>query len=113
MWLTTPIGFYSIVEKVWDKDEGQLTVRARVQEDLEALRDRYLPSLGPILEDPRSDYRFRARAPKEAVAEAVAALLRGVDYDNFKGAVAIRQGAARASVYHRAWEVYRRLQPNR
>ena len=61
MWLTTPIGFYSIVEKVWDKDEGLLTVRARVREDLDVLRDRYLPSLGPTSEDPRSDYRFRGR----------------------------------------------------
>jgi len=113
MWLTTPIGFYSIVEKVWDKDEGLLTVRARVREDLDALRDRYLPSLGPTSEDPLSDYRFRAQAPREAVAEAVAALVRGVDYDNFKSAVAIRQGAARASVYHRAWDVYRKLQPSR
>ncbi len=113
MWLTTSIGFYSIVEKVWDREEGLLTVRARVREDLDALRDRYLPSLGPTAEDPKSDYRFRAQAPREAVAEAVAALIRSIDYDNFKDAVAIRQGAARASVYHRAWDVFRKLQASR
>jgi hypothetical protein len=31
MWLMTPIGFFSIVEKAYDRYDGTLTVRARVE----------------------------------------------------------------------------------
>jgi polar amino acid transport system ATP-binding protein len=43
MWLITPEGFFSIVEKATDKASGTLTVRARVASDLEALRGGSLP----------------------------------------------------------------------
>ena len=47
MWLLTPIGFFSIVQKPDDTTRNTLTVRARVRQDLESLRLRYLPGLGP------------------------------------------------------------------
>ena len=110
MWIVSTIGFFSVVEKPWDRDQGTLTVRARVREDLEALRGLCLPMLGAISEDAHADYRFRAQAPREAGAVAMATLVRGVDYDNFKAAVGRRQGAGRAALYHDAWRAFAPLQ---
>ena len=38
MWLITPTGFFSIVQKPTDAQANTLTVRARVRQDLETLR---------------------------------------------------------------------------
>lgn len=111
MWVVSAVGFFSVVEKPWDRDGKTLTVRARRREDLEGLRDRFLPTMGPISEDPGADYRFRAQAPREAVAVALAAMARGIDYQNFKAEVARVRGHDRAATYHEVWEVLRRLQP--
>ena len=81
MWLLTPDGFYSIVQK---HGESDLCLRARVAADLDRLRERYLPSLTATTETPSGDYRFRAWASHEAVAEALATIARELDYDNFK-----------------------------
>jgi hypothetical protein len=110
MWLITTTGFYSIVEKPWDRAAGTLTVRARAKADLEALRLAGLPELGDIREDPGADYRYRAQAPRAAVARAVQAQVEGINYDNFKSAVGKRQGSARAHLYHGVWDVLYRIQ---
>ena len=60
MWLMTAIGFFSIVEKPNDRHDDTLTVRARVEGDLAALKARYLPEMGEIKADQGTDYRFRA-----------------------------------------------------
>ena len=107
MWLFTEIGFFSVVAHRDRPDT--LLVRARAREDLEALRDRHLPDL-ELLENAGSDYRWRAfvgRADWERVAAALAA---GIDYPNFKNAVAERQGHERAGCYHDVWAVMHRLQ---
>ena len=57
-----------------------------------------------------SDYRYRAQAPREAVAEAMGRIATDIDYDNFKNAVAQAQGRERAHTYHQVWEVLYRLQ---
>jgi hypothetical protein len=72
MWLQTTIGFFSIVQEA---GEAHLTVRARARGDLERLRDGYLPELGAIREGEGTDYRYRATAPHDAVAQAVARLV--------------------------------------
>ena len=110
MWLITTTGFYSVVEKPWDRPTGTLTVRARVHADLESLRVTSLPELGEIREDSAADYRYRAQAPREAVARAMHAQVAGINYDNFKNAVGRRQGRGRAAVYHDVWEALYRLQ---
>ena len=110
MWLMTPVGFFSVVRKQTDIDSATLTVRARVKQDLETLKVRYLPELGAIQESAVNDYRFRAIAPQAAVAQAMARLVQDLDYDNFKDAVAQRQGQARADVYHDVWSVLYSLQ---
>lgn len=110
MWLVTPIGFFSVVEKPEDTTAGTLTVRARVRADLERLREQHLPALGEIQAGGGTDYRFRARAPRSEVAAALAHLAETVDYDNFKNVVSARQGHERADLYADVWEVLYRLQ---
>jgi hypothetical protein len=110
MWLITTTGFYSIVEKPWDREDETLTVRARSRADLEALRAKGLPELGEVKEDPAADYRFRAQATRAAVARALYDQVRAIDYDNFKSAVGRRQGRERAHTYAEVWDVLRAIQ---
>lgn len=110
MWLITPTGFYSIVEKPTDRGKQTLTVRARVRGDLLALRRAYCPSLGRVRESDDTDYRYRATAKRADVARALAAMIDGLGYSNFKSEVAIQQGLDRAHLYHDVWNVLHRLQ---
>lgn len=110
MWLITPTGFFSIVQKPSDVKAGTLTIRSRVRSDLVALKSGPLPSLGPISESKSTDYRFRAQASREDVARAMTQMIETLCYDNFKSEVARRQGAARAHLYHDVWNVLYRLQ---
>lgn len=110
MWLMTPIGFFSIVEKPYDRYDGMLTVRARVEGDLTSLKSRYLPELGQIQADQGTDYRYRATAPREAVARALSQLTLDLDYSNFKDEVNRMQGHERARVYGEVWHCLYRLE---
>src|SRR5690606_37392968 len=91
MWLLTPYGFFSIVQKPADVAAGTLTVRARVVSDLETLRDTVLPTLSPTVADQGTDYAYRATAPREDVAQALGELVMRATYSNFKNEVAKRQ----------------------
>jgi ADP-ribose pyrophosphatase YjhB (NUDIX family) len=104
MWIMTPLGFFSIVQKPDDIETGTLTIRARARGDLDALRQHYLPGLGPVLVNAGTDYRYRAHAPREAIAAAMHALVSDIDYGNFKNEVQQQQGKARAHVYHKVWD---------
>jgi hypothetical protein len=111
MWLISPsIGFFSIIRKPWDVEHDTLTIRARVRQDLLNLKDRYIPDLSDIVEDPRADYLCRATAPREAVASALAAIAADIDYDNVKDRAAEVHGDERAAIYLAAWSAFRRLQ---
>lgn len=110
MWLLTPLGFFSIVRKPGDVGGGTLTIRARVRSDLEALREHCLPDLGKIEENAGTDYRFRAKAKRSQVAEALAKLVQDLDYENFKSEVAKKQGKHRAAAYEKVWGVLCKLQ---
>ncbi len=103
MWLITPLGFFSIVQKQGDSSAGTLTIRARAKGDLEALREAYLPSLGPIIANAGSDYRYRAQALRTDVARAMGEITQDIAYDNFKNEVQMRQGSTRAKIYHKVW----------
>src|SRR5208282_2003323 len=98
MWLVTKYGFFSVVQKTGEKN---LTVRARVREDLDALRERYLPSLSPTVERAGSDYRYRAKASHVDFAEAMKKMVLDVSYCNFKDCVAVTQGKKRERIYHK------------
>lgn len=110
MWLITPIGFFSIVQKPEDMNSETLTIRARVRSDLEALQLRYLPELGSIKESNNTDYRFRAKASKPDVAKVMSQMVLDIDYSNFKNKVAQTQGLDRAHVYHDVWDALYTLQ---
>jgi hypothetical protein len=110
MWILTPIGFFSVVQKPLDRAHDALTLRARIRADLEALQSNWLPELGTIRETRNSDYRFRASAPKAAVAAAMARAVQAIGYDNFKDEVARRQGYGRAQVYSQVWDTLYGLQ---
>lgn len=112
MWLITPIGFFSIVEKPGDTKRDVLTIRARVRSDLVALKNAALPSLGRISESIDTDYRYRAKAPRADIGKAAAKMIADLHYGNFKSEVAARQGAERAHLYHDVWEILYRLQGN-
>ena len=109
MWLATDFGFFSVVEKSDDIHENTLTIRARVREDLETLRARCLPSLGPIADSASTDYRYRAKASREAFAIALSKIALDLNYSNFKNAVAVRQGKERAHVYSGVWSALAKL----
>ena len=103
MWIMTTIGFFSIVQKPEDKRDDTLTIRSRVKSDLIALRDQYLPNLGPIVANVGTDYQYRASAPHTDVSAALQKLTQDIDYDNFKNAVASRQDYSRANLYGKVW----------
>lgn len=104
MWILTTRGFYSVVEKPWDKDTRTLTVRGRSMTDLVNLASLF-DNPGPITSDREADYLYRFQAPKLEVSQVFATLILGIGYDNFKDAVQAAQGAPRASVYGTVWGV--------
>jgi hypothetical protein len=108
MWVFTLLGFFSIVAH---RDRpGYVLVRARVRADLIALV-RLLPLPRPkVQRTPHADYLFRAVVNKEAMAGVLATLTEGIDYDNFKTAVAEVQGVPRAKVYQEVWQSLLTLQ---
>ena len=112
MWLITPVGFFSIVEKPTDQRQDTLTVRARVRSDLVALKQTACPSLGRIRESVDTDYRYRATAKRADVARALVQMIEQLGYSNFKSEVALQQGADRAHLYQDVWEVLHRMQDN-
>jgi hypothetical protein len=106
MWLVTTQGFYSAVAHRTSSEH--VLVRARTRDDLEALR-RQIPDIEPF-EDLDADYRHRAVVTRAEWVSAVAQLASEIDYDNFKNAVAARQGSARAGIYGRVWSELLSLQ---
>ena len=89
----TTNGFFSAVE---DRDDcDAVFVRARVREDAEHMA---AAVGGKVIETPAADYRFASGSPRPRWAAYIAGCACAIDYDNFKNAVAARQGPARASV---------------
>jgi hypothetical protein len=109
MWVFTLLGSFSIVAH---RDRpGSVLVRARVEADLAAFV-KGLPDPRPkIRRTPDADYLFRVVARKQHVADLLASYVAdGIDYDNFKDAVAEAQGVPRAKVYHDVWRALLPLQ---
>lgn len=104
MWLFTPFGFYSVVFNR-DCSPGMLCVRARYKEDLDRLREKFLPELGPTEKKDLRDYKFRAYAPQHAVADAMKRFVESIDYHNFKDEVMKTIGLPRELQCSRVWGV--------
>ena len=107
MWLFTPHGFYSIVQK---PGHDHLTVRSRVASDLDILREKFMPTLSATVEDAGTDYPFRAIIGHAAFAEGFARIGHDIHYDNFKNEVARVKGSARAMVCGDVWQVLTQLE---
>lgn len=101
MWLMTNIGFFSAVQKPGTEF---LTVRARVKNDLDVLRAKYLPDLSATVGHVGTDYPWRATVSHASFAAAIAKLVTDIGYSNFKNEVAARQGKGRAKRYQKVWE---------
>lgn len=101
MWIFTTLGFFSVVAH--RDDQATVLVRAPAREDLEALRNRHI-SGHHTLEWEGSDYRFRLVASRDDWAHVAREFAAGIDYSNFKDAVAERQGTSRARLYSPVWQ---------
>lgn len=106
MWLFTTIGFFSVVQRPGD---AFLSVRARVAEDLDRLREEYMPELSETVEWPGADYRYRAFISHEDFARGLARLAMDIDYGNFKSAVGVHQGLDRELLYSQVWGIMTEL----
>lgn len=112
MWIFSTIGFFSVVRfPAHANRPSDVMVRSRERSQLEALIARF-PALArcPILDQPDSDYRWRIVARQADIADVMAALVDGIDYNNFKGACAteMRSGALSSGyehALHRIWSV--------
>lgn len=80
MWIFLPNSFISIVQKPGDTDT--LTVRARIAGDIESL----FPQAA-VEANKGTDYKYRARIPREQVAKVLHDQVMGLNWSNFKGAV--------------------------
>jgi hypothetical protein len=92
----------SVVEKPNDRGTGMLTVRGRIKGDIEAV----FP--GAVIEaDTGTDYRFRAKVPREQVAKAMHEAVMNLNYSNFKSAV---KDSERHDAYMDVWDAMYRFQ---
>jgi hypothetical protein len=96
MWIFTSDSFLSIVDK-GDPSGATLLVRARRKGAIE----RMFPA-AEVVEGAGTDYRYRARIDREAVAQAMADAVRNIRYSNFKSTVNDRP---RHDAYLRVWSV--------
>lgn len=103
MWIFLNNAFLSIVDK--DAPAGAVLVRARAKGDIE----RVFPG-ATVTVSPRNDYRYRAVIARDAVAEALAAAVKTLDYSNFKDTVAERD---RHDAYLDVWSAMHKWQGTR
>lgn len=107
MWIFTPIGFFSVVQK---PGQSVLTVRARVAGDLDRLREAYLPELSATICQGGTDYPFRATISHGDFARGLTKIAGDIRYGNFKEEVARTMGREREAVYHKVWSVLAELE---
>jgi hypothetical protein len=93
MWVMLSDSFLSIVTH--RREPAVLMVRARQAGDIKRVFPR-----ARVHATPQHDYGFRALVSREAVAKALAAQVRAIDYDNFKDSV---PDAARHDAYLDVW----------
>ncbi len=106
MWLFTKFGFVSVVEDV--VDSNLLLVRARTYRDILLLLA-YMPrhlDASDIRETKDADYRYRMFVTRSDFKEALVGIVDGIDYPNFKDAVA-RTDVPRARLYEKVWRLLR------
>ena len=93
MWIFLPESFISVVQKPGDTDT--LTVRARIKGDIESV----FPE-ACVEADKGTDYKYRARVSRQAVAQVLHDQVMGLNWGNFKGEVKDRK---RHDAYMNVW----------
>lgn len=93
MWIFLSNSFISVVQKPGDTD--LLTVRARIEGDIE----RVFPG-AQVQANRGTDYKYRAKLSREAVAKALHDQAMSVDYANFKSTVKVSK---RHDAYMGVW----------
>ena len=93
MWIFLPESFISVVQKPGDTD--MLTVRARIQGDIESV----FPE-AHVEADKGTDYKYRARLSRQTVAQVLQDQVMNLNWGNFKGAV---KGHKRHDAYMNVW----------
>lgn len=101
MWIILSDVFLSIVHKDCAPDE--LLVRARRPGDIEKV----FPG-AKVKESFGTDYRYRAKVMRSAIAAAMAEQIYAIDYANFKDSIPDDKFHHAA---HRIWDAMARLQP--
>ena len=100
MWICLNNAFLSVVQ---DRDDPEtLLVRARVVGHIQQV----FPE-AKVFTDPKADYLYRAFIGRKAVAQAVAASIEDIDYDNFKDSVDDDQLHV---AYMKVWSTMEKLQ---
>ena len=94
MWIFLSDAFFSIVDK--GGDGSTLLVRARRAGDIEKV----FPEASVVMNG-GTDYRYRARLPRELVATRIAQAVKDTNYGNFKASV---KDAKRRHTYSDVWE---------
>ena len=103
MWIFLSDAFLSVVDK-GDPSGKTLLVRARRNGEIEKI----FPG-AQVVEGGGTDYKFRARIDRAAVAERVAESITNISYSNFKSSV---DDSSRHDAYMRVWDAmyaYQRL----
>jgi hypothetical protein len=102
MWLLLNDAFLSIVHK--DCERGEVVVRARRPRDIERVFGRRIF----VIEQPGTDYRYRAVVTKAALKAALAQEVDRINYPNFKSSVTDDQ---LHMAYLNCWMTLAKLQP--
>lgn len=110
MWLFSKAGFFSVVQSSEPQPEigvgtDVLSVRSRIEGDLERLRKMYVPELGPTVMLPGRDYPYRAYVHRDQLGAGLLRMVLDLDYGNFKSMVGHVFGYARAHLYGEVWSV--------
>ena len=93
MWIFLPESFISVVQKPGDTDT--LTVRARIKGDIESV----FPE-ACVEADKGTDYKYRARVSRHAVAQVLHDQVMDLNWGNFKGEV---KDCKRHDAYMNVW----------
>ena len=100
MWIFLPESFISVVQKPGDTDT--LTVRARIKGDIESV----FPE-ACVEADKGTDYKYRSRVSRQAVAQVLHDQVMGLHWGNFKGEVKDRK---RHDAYMNVWRAMNAVQ---
>ena len=100
MWIFLPNSFISVAQKPGDTD--MLTVRARIEGDIESVFPK-----AEVEVNKGTDYKYRARVPRQEVADVLHHQVMNLNWSNFKGAVKSKK---RHDAYTNVWSAMHAVQ---